>query len=227
MTKNLTMLDRVFRAIVGLIILWLAAVVFTDQIWRTVAAVLGLGALLESLSGYCALHARLGGKATQKHLPLETLLVVILMSFSALIGFEWIGAGYEKLSSGTFPQDLTKIIAYFASRNPYPWYRDFLVWLTSQNVRALGYIVEWGQFAAGIALIAGPLTYLWAHSKTLKKIVVACMVAALIGGVIMNAHFYLASGWTSAGTSGVNYLMFWSQLLLIYFLAWVDDARLS
>lgn len=227
MKQNLTTLDRVFRAIIGIIILWCAAVVFTDKIWQVVAALIGLGAVLEGLSGYCKLHARLGGTSKTTHLPFDVMITMLFMASMALVGLEWLSAGFEKLGSGTFPHDLHATLTFFASKNPFPWYRDFLVWLTSHNVTSFGYVIEWSQIAMGVALVFGPLVYLWVHSKKMRKITVVCMVFALVGGVIMNGHFYLASGWTSAGTKGVNYLMFWLQLVFIYFLVWLDDARLS
>jgi hypothetical protein len=39
---------------------------------------------------------------------------------------------------------------------------------------------------------------------------------ALSGGMLMNANFYLAAGWTGPGTKGSNVVMFWSEGVLLY-----------
>lgn len=73
---------------------------------------------------------------------------------------------------------------------------------------------------AGLGLIAGALYLLFlAHrlNGVLRRIAGILVAIALLGGMTMNAFFGLAAGYTSPSTSGINLVMFFSQLMLMGF----------
>lgn len=133
----------------------------------------------------------------------------------AVIAYEWLTAGIEKLSNGEFASGLPKTLASFASGTPYRWYAGFLTGFATENHALFAVAVSWGELAVGIALILAALALVVVRPARAKRWVATLAVAALVGGAFLNASFYLAAAWTSVSTRGLNVLMFWSELLLI------------
>lgn len=139
----------------------------------------------------------------------------------AVIGYEWLMSGYEKIVDPAFLGGIPKTLAYFASKNPYSWYRAYLEGSATQYAGYLGYAVVWGELLAGIGLIvAACATY--ARNEMIRKAAACVSVCALIGGLLMSANFFFAAGWTGPGTKGMNVVMFWTQLALLY--VWVASC---
>ena len=199
--------------------------VFKNDFGRIVIALLGLGSILEGLNGFCYLYYYLGAKSEKDHLDFGKILLVSVFMVLVVIGYEWFTAGFEKISSKTFAVQMPGTIAYFASKNPFPWYRDFLNGMDKGRAQDLGYAIEWAQILMGIVLMLGPMVYLWTNKIDLKKFLNGLMVVALIGGLLLNANFYLAASWTSPGTKGINVVMFWTQFILLYCLAWLENRK--
>jgi hypothetical protein len=134
---------------------------------------------------------------------------------AAVIGLEWLRSGIEKLTASDFPATTAKVLAGFASRNPTGWYRDFLTSSVIPNATAFGYLIEWAETITGAALIvtAGILLY-----RSRGRIATAAETVAgiaLLGGALMSWNFWLAAGWMSESTDGVNLVMGLSQLVLL------------
>lgn len=223
--KNLGTIDRIFRVALGFILIWASVSVFKNDFGRIVIALLGLGSILEGLNGFCYLYHYLGARSEKDPIDIGKILLVSVFMIQAVIGYEWFAAGYEKISSKTFVTQMPGTVAYFASKNPFPWYRDFLSGMDKQRAQDFGYVVQWSQILMGIVLILGSAVYLWTKNDDAKKLLTGMIVVALIGGLVMNANFYLAASWTSPGTKGVNVTMFWTQFILLYVLAWLENRR--
>lgn len=131
-----------------------------------------------------------------------------------ILGYEWLTAGWEKIMGGQFISGLPKNLESFASKNPHGWYKNFLLGFATDNATLFGYLVQWGEFLAGVGLIAGALVIILSKKELLTKIFLEISVAAGIGGALMNAFFYFAAGWTSPSTHGVNMIMFWAHLIV-------------
>lgn len=133
----------------------------------------------------------------------------------AVIGLEWLRSGYEKLAAGNFVAGMPKTLAFFASKNPTGWYRDFLTTQAIPNAHAFGYAVMWGETLAGIALLVTAGLYLMGASGALERLAQPVASVALLGGAWMSWNFWLAAGWTSPSTDSVNYVMGLIQVVLL------------
>ncbi|WP_026370747.1 DoxX family membrane protein [Kallotenue papyrolyticum] len=121
------------------------------------------------------------------------------------LGWVWLAAGWEKLSSGTwsggeplraFWERAVQVPAQGRPPVAYGWYRAFLQFMLEQGWYTwFADLVMWGQLLVGIALILGAFTG----------------IAAFFGG-FMNWNFIMA------GSASSNGLLFALSILLI--LAW-------
>ncbi|OGI63565.1 hypothetical protein A2818_01935 [Candidatus Nomurabacteria bacterium RIFCSPHIGHO2_01_FULL_40_12] len=148
---------------------------------------------------------------SEKMLPLVGLVAVQMV-----LAYEWGSAGWGKMSSSKFVNGIAETFGYFASQNPYLWYKNFLLGFTTSNATLFAYLVEWAQVIIAITLVIAGLAYLYSEKIAIKKIALKLSALALVGGMLMNANFYFAAGWTSPSTSGINLIMFFVQAILVY-----------
>ena len=120
------------------------------------------------------------------------------------------------MSSPEFVANIEKTLTVFANGTSFAWYKSFLLGFASQNATAFAYAVEWSQIFIAIALAAAAWTYIFVKSSAVRQACAAISALALFGGMLMNANFYLAAGWTGPGTQGINVVMFWIQGILLY-----------
>lgn len=122
----------------------------------------------------------------------------------------WAKSGYGKFVSGNFADNLGKTLTAFASKNPYPWYKDFLNNIAIPNSQLFGNLTLYGEMLSAVALIGGSIYLL---TKGVNKLVLLGLMTALLGGMFLNLIFWFAAGWTSPATDSVNLLMFTVQLV--------------
>lgn len=126
----------------------------------------------------------------------------LLAAVQAIVGWEWLMSGGNKLLSGTFPQGLAETLTNMMKQNPDSWYVAFLQHnILSQSV-LYGYLIEWTEVTIGIILLGGAVVLLaQPRSKGQPQYhltiiySVSAMSAALVGAFLtINFHF-LAGGW--------------------------------
>lgn len=125
-------------------------------------------------------------------------------------GFIWARSSFAKFASGKFVEDLPNTLGKFSAKNPYPWYKDFLQNTVSQNSQIFGNLVFWGEALVAASIILGTLYLLLKHTG--KGILATLLLLGLAGGAFLNLNFWLAAGWTSPSTDGLNLLMLVAQL---------------
>jgi hypothetical protein len=145
-------------------------------------------------------------------------LAVILIQ--VIFGFEWLRAGWEKIEGGVFVPNLPKTFAAFADKNPYPWMKSFLTGAATANATLFGQLVQWGELLAGIALILGAAYSLYVAlsgevNPLLVRVEEVLVALALLGGMIMNAVFWFAAAHMNPSTDSVNFVMFFTQLVIL------------
>lgn len=141
------------------------------------------------------------------------LLAILLFD-----GVIWAKSSFGKFTSGNFVQNLGVILDKFASGNPYPWFKSFLQNIAVPSSQLFGNMVLYGELLVAIAIIITTLSLL-INPKGCCGIVKPLLILGLFGGALMNLFFWLASGWTSPSTDGLNLLMFVTQLAgLLYIL---------
>lgn len=151
--------------------------------------------------------------------------IAVIALVQAVVGFEWVKAGWEKVSDPNFIGGLERTIGVFASKNPTGWYKDFLTGTVSPNATLFGWLVAYGEFIAGVVLLIAAASYLFYGSgaDVVSRFVVPIgAVTALTGGAFLSANFWFAAGWLSVSTDSLNAVMFLIQIVLagttVYFL---------
>jgi hypothetical protein len=216
MTRNLDTFERVVRLLAAAFAFFAAAVLFHHPAVRFAAAAFGAYALWECYAAKCPLHAMLGVASPTDRLAPETVRLLGLLGVQVTLAYEWWSAGWGKLSNPDFLTGMGKTLAAFAAKNPYPWYKSFLENVAAKNATAFGIAVEWSQAVIAFVLVAAAVETLWGKEERVRRKAMLAASVALVGGMLMNANFYFAAGWTSASTKGSNMVMFWAQAALLY-----------
>jgi uncharacterized membrane protein YphA (DoxX/SURF4 family) len=115
------------------------------------------------------------------------------------LAYEWISGGIEKIdsivASPKAAAGFANVFNSWAKGNPYPFMTDFLKGFAVPNAAAVFTVVAAAELLVGVAFLLGFL-----------------IRPASIGGIIMNTFFYLAAGYSSASTAGVNLVMVGAQI---------------
>lgn len=126
----------------------------------------------------------------------------ILAAIEAIIGWEWLMSGGNKLLSGTFPQGLADTLNEGIKNNPDGWYVSFLQQAVIPHSVLYGYLIEWSEVAVGIILIGAALVLLGKPrmpGEPQHRLAVAYSIAAILAAVVgiihtVNFHFFMG-GW--------------------------------
>jgi thiosulfate dehydrogenase [quinone] large subunit len=126
----------------------------------------------------------------------------LLAAVQAIVGWEWLMSGGNKLLSGTFPQGLADTLTSMMKGNPDNWYVTFLHHTILPQSVFYGYLIEWAEVTIGILLLGGAFLLLGQPRRKGQpqyRLTVfyslAAMGAALVGAFLtINFHF-LAGGW--------------------------------
>ncbi len=216
MSPNLRCFDRTVRFILAVVAFAAAAFLFEDILARSLAVIVGGWCLYETVFAVCPALAKAGVLDTKKPVPTPVRYVFALQAIQAILAYEWWGAGFEKIMSGTFPSELAATLAKFASENPYGWVNAFLLGPATENSVLLGYVIQWSEIAVAVLLVASIVFSLYSRSRHLVVTGHVLSAVALSVGMILNASFFFAAGWLSPSTHGVNLVMFWTQAALLY-----------
>jgi Na+-translocating ferredoxin:NAD+ oxidoreductase RnfD subunit len=114
--------------------------------------------------------------------------------------------------------NIGKSLEGFAAKTPYSSYANFLKSTAIPNAEMFGNMIRSSELLVGIALVLGGIVLLW--QKRLPMVAIWLLALANFGGALMNLNFFLAAGWSSPSTWGVNLVMGLIHLVFgIYFLA--------
>lgn len=125
-------------------------------------------------------------------------------------GFIYLRSSYGKITEGKFVDSLGATLTKFADKNPYPWFKQFLVSTAIPNSQIFGLLTELGEFATALTVVVGSLMLIFNWGS--RQLASSLLAGGLIVGMFLNAVFWLASGWTSPSTDGLNLLMFFVGL---------------
>jgi hypothetical protein len=141
----------------------------------------------------------------------------------AILAYEWLSAGWEKISAGQFVPNIGKSLSRFENGNPHEWYVNSVLSSTKNYQVTFGMLVQWGELLAGIGLFVALALYIFSKQQSSKNLARFIGITALLGGAFMNLNFYFAAGWTSPSTGGLNALMFWMQIILLTI--WISPRK--
>src|SRR5947209_13838585 len=130
----------------------------------------------------------------------------LLAAIQAILGWEWLMSGGNKLLSGSFPQGLATTLTNNFKDNPNTWY----VALLQQNILPhslfYGYLIEWTEMTVAVILLGGALLLLGQprlpgepqHGVAVACCITVALAAARGSFLTVNFHF-LMGGWVIPG----------------------------
>lgn len=132
---------------------------------------------------------------------------LFLAFVQSVIGYEWIRAGWEKLTDSAYLSSMSGTLGAFAAKNPTGWYKSFLTGVGIPNAHTFGVLAEWGELLVGVALIAAAALYLLKVPSLLHISATSIGFISLIAALFMSANYWFAAGYLSVSTDGLNMLM--------------------
>lgn len=158
---------------------------------------------------------------------------LLLAAIQAILGWEWLMSGGNKLLSGIFPQGLADTISNRLKENPDGWYVSFLQHLILPHSVLYGYLIEWTEVTLGVMLLGGALILLGQPRRIghpQHRLTVAYSLAAIVAagvGAFMTVNFhFLMGGWvfpwfepTAANGEGIDLDALIPPLSLVILLA--------
>lgn len=134
----------------------------------------------------------------------------LLAAIQAIVGYEWLVSGANKILSGTFPQGLASTLTDGLKDNPNGWYVAFLQGVVVPHSVFFGYVIEFCELGMGLALLAGALLLCGRLPKRGERFyelarveVGAAAVAAFLCILLcVNFHFWMGDGIISAVNPG-------------------------
>ena len=130
----------------------------------------------------------------------------LLAAIQAIVGYEWLISGANKLLSGRFPQGLAGALSDGLNGNRNGWYVGLLRAVVLSHSVTFGYLIEVCELGTGVALLAGaallcgrlPARGERHYRLACLEIGAAAAAAALCAFVCVNFHFWMGDGVISA-----------------------------
>ena len=113
-----------------------------------------------------------------------------------IVGYEWFISGLVKFVRGGFPAGLAAELLE-KSEGVSAWYGGFLQRAVIPNAKLFGYAIETSELVAGIALMAGPLIWLFAWERVsdgIRSTMLLSTAVAAVGGAFLAVNLHLANG---------------------------------
>lgn len=126
----------------------------------------------------------------------------VAAAVQAVIAWEWLVSGTNKVLSGVFPQGLADTLHEGIQNNPNGWYVAIIERMVLPNSVAVGYFIEAAEVFIGIALfigaavLIGPVRRRGAPQYRLAvgEIAAATVASLLCAFLCVNFHFFMGDG---------------------------------
>ncbi|HKV59393.1 MAG TPA: hypothetical protein VJO32_13965 [Ktedonobacteraceae bacterium] len=126
----------------------------------------------------------------------------LLAAIQAIIGWEWIVSGSNKVLAGTFPQNFLTTLNTGIQDNPNGWYVSFLQSVVAPHSIFFGYAIEWTEMTIGVVFLASALLLLGQprmrgdaqHWLTVSFLSLGVGMAVLGAFLCVNFHFWMGHG---------------------------------
>ncbi len=128
-----------------------------------------------------------------------------------ILGGTWLRSSLGKITGGKFADSLGDLLAKMSQNNPYPWFKSFLQTVAIPNSKIFGSLTMWGEFLTALAIIFGSAYLLFYKGDQRLGFIV--LLLGLLGGMFLNAIFYLGFGYSNISTESLNLLMFLVELV--------------
>lgn len=126
----------------------------------------------------------------------------VTAAVQAVIAWEWLVSGANKLLSGDFPQGLAGTLQDGIKNNPNGWYVAILKQFILPHSVGFGYTIEYAEALIGITLLIGVVLLLGPvrrHGDPQYRLALVEMSAAAFGALAcaflcVNFHFFMGDG---------------------------------
>ena|SRR5690348_4887347 len=125
----------------------------------------------------------------------------VAAALQAVIAWEWLVSGANKVLAGNFPRRLADTLDEGIHDNPNGWYVSILQHVVLPHSVAFGYVIEATELFIGIALFIGVIVLVGPVRRGMPQYrlavgeVAAAMVAALLCAFLcVNFHFFMGDG---------------------------------
>lgn len=123
----------------------------------------------------------------------------------------WLRSSLGKITGGKFADTLGDLLTKMSQNNPYPWFKYFLQNVAIPNSKVFGTLTMWGEFLAALAITLGSAYLLFYKGD--QRLGVVILILGLLGGMFLNAIFWLGFGYSNVSTDSLNSLMFLVELV--------------
>ena len=124
------------------------------------------------------------------------LALIALLAIQISIGYEWFSSGLTKIYRGTFVPGLAGELRE-KSEGTAGWYRSILDHQVIPHARLFGYLIEWGELAVGVGLVAAAAWWLYRGERASRRVRIAIYsttIIAALAGTFMAVNFHIANG---------------------------------
>lgn len=131
------------------------------------------------------------------------------------VGWQWLQAGWSKLNNPSWTDDnagaalsgfVTGALSKAGGENPdvQGWYAWFLETVVQPNAAFWGYLVSWGEFLVGIALIIGLFTGIAAFFGSFMNMNYLLAGSVSTNPILFGGALFLILAWRTAGLWGLD-----------------------
>lgn len=123
-------------------------------------------------------------------------------AIQAVIAWEWLVSGANKLLAGNFPQGLADTLDEGIHDNPNGWYVSIIQHVVLPHSVAFGYMIEAAELFIGIALFIGVVVLVGPvrrrdmpqYRLAVGEVIAAMLAALLCAFLCVNFHFFMGDG---------------------------------
>ncbi len=155
------------------------------------------------------------GPAFTRYLFSNTRAGLFWLPIRIFVGFEWLEAGWEKLSGHGWTDGGAALLGFWKSAVALPqtgrppitfeWYRSFLQMLIDNNAQGwFGWLVALGETAVGIGILVGALVGIASFFGATMNMSYMLAGSASTNPVLFGLTVGLMLGWRVAGYYGVD-----------------------
>ena len=126
----------------------------------------------------------------------------VAAALQAVIAWEWLVSGVNKVLAGNFPQGLADTLNEGIQNNPNGWYVSILQGVVLPHSVAFGYLIEASELFIGIALFIGVVVLVGPvrrrgmpqYRLAVGEVAAAMLAALLCAFLCVNFHFFMGDG---------------------------------
>jgi thiosulfate dehydrogenase [quinone] large subunit len=158
------------------------------------------------------------GPAFSRFLFNNTQAGLLWLAIRIFVGFEWLVAGWEKLSGTGWTNGGAALLGFWKGAVAIPqtgkpaitfeWYRTFLQWLIDNHAQGLfGWIIALGETAVGVGILLGALVGIAAFFGAMMNMSYMLAGSASTNPILFALTVGLMLAWRVAGYYGVDRLL--------------------